>query len=124
MRYIHQQIEEITAFVKATDLHVIKCSYKGSSSPEIVEPIAIEDMLTRSRTLWGLALPYYVIVSSSVNPEALSLREAVTRVEATAARDEFLLIAYQDGGIISVSGMTFPFQEHAQRADWWQPNRL
>jgi hypothetical protein len=33
----------------------------------------------------------------------------------------FLVVAYQDGGIISVSGTMLPFQMSAERAEWWGP---
>jgi hypothetical protein len=33
----------------------------------------------------------------------------------------FLLVAYQDDGIISVSGTTLPFQTSAKQAEWWRP---
>jgi hypothetical protein len=121
MRYIHQQADEIIIYIKAAGLQLAKCSNNGASAPEIANLSSVEDMLARSRTLWGLVLPYYISADSGSNAKALPLNEAVTQVETGTARDKFLLVAYQDGGIISVSAGGLVFQEKALRADWWRP---
>jgi hypothetical protein len=69
----------------------------------------------------GLSLPYYLRISEAPETEAISLERAVTKVEAGSIENRFLIVGYQDGGIISISGRMFPFQEHAKRADWWRP---
>ena len=84
---------------------------------------AIEDMLRKTDTLWGLSLPYYLRISTSAETQAAPLDDAVARIESARPSDEFVIVAYQDGGIISVSGRQLPFQEHAKRADWWRPRR-
>ena len=122
MRYIHQQADDIIAYIKVAGLELAKCSNNGASAPELAELRSVEDMFARSRTLWGLALPYYISADSRSNGKALPLQEAVTQVEAGTARDKFLLVAYQDGGLISVSAVSLPFQEKASRADWWGPS--
>jgi hypothetical protein len=42
-------------------------------------------------------------------------------VEAVFVHGKFLLAAYQDGGLISVSGLQLSFQKRAEPADWWAP---
>jgi hypothetical protein len=122
MRYIHQQADNISAYIQTAGLQLTKCSNNGASPPEIVELSSVDDMLARSRTLWGLALPYYLSARSSSDAEAPPLNEAVLQLEAGSARNEFLLVAYQDGGLISVSATNLPFQEKALSADWWGPS--
>jgi hypothetical protein len=121
MRFIHQQTAEIRSFVDAAGLHVMRCSSDGSS-PTITEPpSAIDVILAQSNTLWGLALPYFIRVSKSAAAGPLRLPEAVKKTEAATADDSFLIVAYQDGGVISISGRKLPFQEHAKPAGWWRP---
>lgn len=121
MRFIHQQADEISRYVESNRMHVTRCNYDGSSPPIRETPGAIEDMLRKSDALWGLALPYHLSVSTSVEIETLPLDKAVVKIEASGIRSQFLIVAYQDGGIISISANALPFQEHAKRADWWRP---
>jgi hypothetical protein len=121
MRYLHRSADEICRYVRSGSLAVTKCDYAASSPPIAVNASAIEEMLKRSETLWGLALPYYLCVSEAVETEGIPLKEAVSKIEASSAKDRFLIVAYQDGGIISVSGIMLPFQEEARIADWWAP---
>jgi hypothetical protein len=121
MRYIHRSADEICAYIRSADLRVMKCSYDGSSVPAIATPNTVEEMLKQSDTLWGLTLPYYISAAKLVEAKAMPLSDAVLRVEANPACHQFLVVAYQDGGVISISGPMLPFQEQAEPADWWQP---
>lgn len=120
MRYLHRQVGAICQYLESIGISVMRCSYDGSSPPSVAAPGAIEDMLKQSHTLWGLRLPYFLSVAKSIETETLPLQEAVLRVEASRS-DKFLIVAYQDDGIISISGTTLPFQEQAERAEWWRP---
>jgi hypothetical protein len=61
-------------------------------------------------------------VSERMETEVVTLAETVTSVEAAAASAvRFLVVAYQDDGIISISGTMLPFQMSAERAEWWGP---
>ena len=121
MRFIHQESDEITRYVKSVSMHILRCDNKGSSAPMEEAPDAIDEMLRKTDTLWGLALPYYLIASKVAEIEPMPLDRAVARVEASGLHNEFLIVAYQDGGVISISGDVLPFQEHAKKADWWRP---
>jgi hypothetical protein len=120
MRFIHKESNEITSYVHSIDMHVMQCNSDGSSMSAEVPASSIEEMLRKADTLWGLALPYYLRISEAPETEAISLEKAVIEVEAPSIENRFLIVGYQDGGIISISGRTLPFQEHAERADWWQ----
>jgi hypothetical protein len=88
--------------------------------PAVVLDVAgIEEMDKRTETLWGTSLPYYLFVSPLIEDKRLSLQDAVASAESWPSKDRFLLVAYQDGGLISVSGMLLPFQEEARPAEWW-----
>src|SRR5258707_15754417 len=63
MRFIHHQADEIRSYVAATGLNVAKCDSKGLSVYPRADSSLIEEVMENSRTLWGLALPYYLYVS-------------------------------------------------------------
>jgi len=93
MRFIHQHAEEICEYVESRGLYVTECSYSGSSPPIVTTPSAIEETLTQSGILWGLALPYYLSVSASVEKEGLPLDRAVSLIESGGVQQRFLIVA-------------------------------
>ncbi len=121
MRFIHKSADEICEYVTDRELIVLRCANDGRSSEVVVLTSAIMEMLKQSETLWGLALPYYLSISSAQQPSCLDLSRAVSKIEAAADSRNFLLVAYQDGGLISVSSVLLPFQKDSDRADWWKP---
>ncbi|MBS0219678.1 MAG: hypothetical protein JSR91_02955 [Proteobacteria bacterium] len=121
MRYLHYEVDEICNYTHSRCLAVSKCDFENKVTPVAVSIDAIEEMLKRSETLWGLALPYYLSIAKSVEANSLTLKEAVEQVEASPSADRFLLVAYQDAGVISVSGVALPFQIAARDAKWWAP---
>ena len=78
-------------------------------------------MLEQSQTLWGLSVPHFICVSKSIATNCVSIDEAVAKTEGLESHDDFLIVAYQDGGLISISGRLLPFQEIAEPAEWWRP---
>jgi hypothetical protein len=122
MRYIHHAADDIREYIENNGLCVVKRRRDGRPPLEVATPSTIGDMLEQSHTLWGLALPNFVSVSKRAETELVTLADAVMSVEAAAASAvRFLVIAYQDDGIISVSGTVLPFQMSAERAEWWGP---
>src|SRR5581483_97021 len=123
VRYLHLDAERMCAYVSACGLAVTQCDFEAKAPPIAVDASAIPAMLKRSETLWGTALPYYLRIAKSADAEVRSLNEAVEQVEGSDEREGFLAIAYQDGGLISVSGVLLPFQAEARNANWWAPYR-
>jgi hypothetical protein len=121
MRYLHYEADQICEYVHSRGLVVTKCDFENKSPPIAAGAGAIEEMLKRSETLWGSALPHYFHVCKFVEAEAPSLKGAVVKIEASTDTDGFLIVGYQDGGLISVSGATLPFQIDARKAEWWAP---
>jgi hypothetical protein len=121
MRCLHDEALKICEYASALGLVVTRCDVENKSPPAAVEASAIGEMLKRSETLWGTALPYYLCVSETFAAKAPSLKQAVMQVEASPDGKKFLIIAYQDGGLISVSGAMLPFQIDARTAEWWAP---
>jgi hypothetical protein len=122
MRYIHHGADDIREYIKNNRLWVVKRNCDGKPPLEVATPSAIDEMLEKSHPLWGLALPYFISVSKTIESDLVTLAGAVRSVEVAATSDvRFLLVAYQDDGIISVSGTTLPFQTSAKQAEWWRP---
>jgi hypothetical protein len=121
MRYLHYEAGKISRYICENHLHLLKCSYDGVAAPIEAEPGIIAEMFNASETLWGLRLPYYVIASKTPEAEMMSLQEAVSNAETAKIPDAFVVAAYQDGGLITVSGVVLPFQIDALPADWWWP---
>jgi hypothetical protein len=123
MRYLHQSADEVCAYVQSLALSVTQRHYADRLPGGVAAAGDIAEMAKRSETLWGAALPYYFHVSKTADVRPLPLKEAVPKIEASSMTNEFLVVAYQDGGIISVSGVLLAFQEHARTAEWWRPYR-
>lgn len=119
MRNLHNSADELLRYVQSLGLSVIRCDRNKKSLPVAEDTSAIEEMLQRSEKLRGSVLPYYLGVSKSIEAEALPLKDAVLKIEASPANNHFLVVGYEDGGVISVSGTTLPFQINARPADWW-----
>jgi hypothetical protein len=119
MRYLHDEAAGIRAYLTLLGLAVTRCDFQRRFQPAPADADACDEMLERSETLWGSALPYYLSVSRSFEADAPALKQAVEAVEASGERDRFLIVAYQDGGLISVSAVELPFQANARPADWW-----
>jgi hypothetical protein len=123
MRYLHENPEKICDYVRVRGLVVSKCHSTEVSATVVLDVSAIEAMDKKTETLWGTSLPYYLFVSPVIEDKRLLLRDAVADAESWPSKDRFLLVAYQDGGLISASGMVLPFQEEALLAEWWAPGR-
>ena len=121
MRFIHSQVGAIRRFIDSGGFHVFMCRNDSTEEPIKADSTLLDQMLRESRTLWGLALPHYAKVSRSIDFKPISLHDDVSAIEASSATDVFLIVAYQDGGVISVSGSLLAFQEDAEPADWWSP---
>jgi hypothetical protein len=121
MRYLHTHVGDIVRYVEAAGLAVSKCDRHGITRPSKVSGAAISEMLKATRALWGALLPYYLWVSSSPREHAVTLEAGIAEVQASADADAFLLVGYEDEGVISISNRKLSFQVGARPADWWQP---
>jgi hypothetical protein len=104
-------------------LKVAKCDFEDGKPAVTVSVAAIDEMLSLTDTLWGTALPYYYEVANSPDAVSMPLEQAVASVEGAPWTERFLVVAYQDGGLITVSGVILPFQAGARKAEWWGPYR-
>jgi hypothetical protein len=121
VRYLHDEAARLCEYISALGLAVAKCDFQRKVPPIAVDTAEIRAMLKRSETLWGTALPHFLSISKSAEADVPTLEQTVVQTEASAEREKFLVVAYQDGGLISVSGMVLPFQVDARRAEWWRP---
>lgn len=121
MRFFHKECNAIVVWVKTRNLKVAKVDCDGLTGSIIVSESEIEEMLRQSNELWGAALPYYLKVADTFTEGALSLSNATELVESGVEKASFLIAAYQDGGLITISNAQFEFQKQARAADWWRP---
>jgi hypothetical protein len=119
MRYLHHEAQKIVRYVQEHQLHVFRCTFDGNAVSVEASANIIDEMCKASETLWGTRLPYYAIASRSSQIEEMNLETAVLKIESEPRPDKFVVVAYQDGGLISVSGVELPFQIGADAAAWW-----
>lgn len=121
MRFLHDEAAGICHHIELYKLVVSKCDFEGKFPPEIVGVEEIMALFERSKKLFGLALPYYFVASRSAESRAVVLSDAVNEVEISEGNPNFLIVAYQDGGVVSISKHQLPFQVGAETAEWWRP---
>jgi hypothetical protein len=119
MRYLHKEFDPIAAYIRHRPviLHLLDC---GGQNTETIEHSALEDYFERTHTYWGTAPKNYVYASFNAEIDPIPLGEALSRVEDVRTSNGFLLVGYNDGGLISISKEKLPFQDRAERAPWWR----
>ncbi|WP_370677824.1 hypothetical protein [Pleomorphomonas sp. PLEO] len=118
MKRIHHDVTSICAFISTRKLVITKIRAGKQRFKETASPHDLAEMLEKSNTLWGTKLDYFFFVSDGDAPDNIDLANVVSSVESGAIPG-FILVAYQDGGVISVSNKPYPFQEDAEPAAWW-----
>lgn len=120
MKCIHHEVGAICSFVTDRGLSIVKLRSKGMHPNEKVPISSIEELLDRSNQLWGKSLEYFLSISEFRDFSGRGLRDTIASFETDGAAG-FLLVAYQDGGVISISNKMYPFQRDALSAAWWHP---
>jgi hypothetical protein len=120
MRYLHDQVDEIVRHVASAGLTITKCDRSARRPSSKVSKTELAEMLNASKKLWGALHPDFLWLSSSPKEGAFTLNQAVAEVEAASALNEFLLVGYEDGGVISRSNSRLAFQAEARSANWWR----
>jgi len=115
----HRDSSAICRAVGAQNLKVWMQSVSGLDAPKVAGIGVIADMIKQSEVLWGTALPWY-LAASKADQSSCSLVGAVSHI-GEGDPTTVLIIAYQDGGLISVSAVAQPFHQNAVPAPWWRP---
>lgn len=117
MRYLHLEIDELLRYLEEQKLVLTEM---GISEPW-TSSIGVETLrkyTAATDVLWG-ERPRSFIVADDEALAHMTMRDAVQASETTE-RPKCLLIGYNDGGLISVSRETLPFQQGAAQANWWE----
>ncbi|MGU9980321.1 hypothetical protein ACJ4V0_09785 [Phreatobacter sp. HK31-P] len=117
--YYHRDFSAICSALGAQNLKVWRQSVSGVDAPEPASIDDIANMMQQSEVLWGTALPWY-LVASKTDQLSCSLEGAVSQI-GEGDLTTVLFVAYQDGGLISVSAVAQPFHQNAVPASWWRP---
>jgi hypothetical protein len=124
MRYLHKSVEPIAAFLEGGGLKLFLLDFKGEEPPKPVDANALKPYLEESNLLWGINHNSYLVAThGGAQPDRMMVHEAVKQAE-TESSIILALVAYVDGGIISVSNQQFYFQREAQSGEWWKPTNL
>jgi hypothetical protein len=118
--FLHLDPQPIVAHAEQHGLNLFEVRLEEASVGR-VEPSRIFSAMSESYNLLGASPDYMIVVTAS---NALDLTRCR---EDSLSEGEFMLVPYNDGGVISCSTMDLPFQseQNATRADWWKlPARL
>jgi hypothetical protein len=69
----------------------------------------------------SLVVRFYFHINRAAGLGSLTLEEAVAHVEDGGETSEFLLTGHPNGGLISVSKFSLPFQNDLEPITWWGP---
>ncbi|MBJ6126251.1 hypothetical protein [Microvirga splendida] len=123
MRYLHQSVEPIAEFLESRGLRLFLLDFKGEEPSKPVDATALKPYLEESNLLWGDNPNTYLVAAHGAQPPTMMVHEAVEQAE-TESPIILALVAYADGGIISVSNQQFDFQRETQSGEWWKPTNL
>jgi hypothetical protein len=120
MLFLHRDIELIEDYIASHRLRMAISDLLGTSS----KPATMEEVRQYFRETYeyqGEPAKAYILVAQHDNSDvALPLRQAAKEVEMQGGQEVFLLVGYEDGGVISISAALLPFQAHAPSAEWWR----
>lgn len=120
MRYLHRSVEPIAEFLESRGLRLFLLDFKGEEPSKPADTTALKGYLEASNLLWGVDPNTYLVATHGVQPGPTTVHEAVEQAE-TGGLFLLALVAYRDGGIISVSNQQFDFQLEIQPCEWWEP---
>ena len=119
MMTLHTDVEKLCAYLVRKNIMLWKSPIDGAESHVASRSDDVREFLRESDLLWGAAHAFYL--ASDRGLAKLSLRIAAAEIRSRNAPDEFLLAAYQDGGLICISGQPLSFHRGEPEADWWEP---
>lgn len=119
MMTLHTDVEKVCEYLVRKDMTLWKSPIDGGESPVASRADDVRNFSRESDLLWGAAHAFYLVSDKGL--AKLSLRSAAAEIKSRNAPDEFLLAAYQDGGLICISGQPVSFQRGEPEAEWWEP---
>ncbi|WP_157961320.1 hypothetical protein [Microvirga flavescens] len=117
MRYFHTNIDKIMLFLAKNKSLLYLCDVSDNKICVSIDIHFLEKYYMNTHHYYGDRPEKYVYVTSDQNFEESSFSERIEEIEKDKFDPRFLLIGYNDGGIISVSGSKLEFQEI--EAPWW-----
>jgi hypothetical protein len=121
MRYYHKDVAQIAQFIEDNNLNLFHPDSEGKEVPRPVNLISLEDYLRNTQQLWGSFPETYFIVTHESRCSPISVDEAMKQAEAQASSIAFVLVGYNDGGVVSISNRKLPFQDQTHALANWEP---
>ncbi len=122
MRFWHQDdVEPLATFIAEGQYDLWRLDRRGKS----IAPANLDYLRScfaeglRQGAVGGFDDSHYLNVTRVRDSQMQNLKHDVAWVEARGGTDNFIVIGYHDGGIITISQEKLPFQQGAAGADWW-----
>jgi len=119
MRFLHKEFDSIVRFIDAHSLNTFVLDTEGAKAPRKVGARFLLNYGIATQQYNGAAPTDYIVVTEAASVESKKALDAIREKETENRALSFILIGYNDGGVLSISSRYLPFHDEAQRADWW-----
>jgi hypothetical protein len=119
MRNLHRDISDILEYVRSSGLTCELEDVGGVAQPTKIGLDGVEDYFDATFSYHGDTPRKYLRFLSANSSLATHVKTAVREIEAGSVPGGFLLIGYEDGGVISISANELSFQSSEYDADRW-----
>lgn len=117
-KFFHDEPGQIVGFLKdGWSIHL--CDVAGAWQRQ-VEPSFIAAYCEQTLSYWGASPSEYILAAKQNLPRNTGLVPLFNAFRH-ACGDLIMLVGYNDGGLVSVSKVIWPFQRGTEQAPWWQP---
>lgn len=120
MRFLHKQIGPILDYIRDRKLTSYLMEVRGKQAPRTVDLDFIRAYADDTAKYLGAAPIDYILVMAK-DAAMPTVGVMIADIEGRLENSSFVLIGYNDGGVISVSNHRLPCQVDAQPAEWWKP---
>jgi hypothetical protein len=114
-------VEQIAQYITNNDLRLFVLDVLGKETPQLASLEALNTAYQESMRLWGAHPDHYFLITKHRQIGPMMLHEAVEHAKSGSNGTLVVLLAYNDGGMISASKEKLSFQGDAR--DWtdWRP---
>jgi hypothetical protein len=115
-------IERIVQYITSNDLTLFVLDVFGREAPQPASPESLNTAFQESMRLWGDYPSQYFLIARHQETGPMMLHEAVEHAKSGSDGVLAVLLAYNDGGMISASKEKLSFQEDVRDWPCWRPH--